>query len=97
MEDDVPKSIDPLIGGLTRPPMMWGIPYVLFVIECCVIVMAFVNTKNLFTFLLVIPVHGITYWLTVRDARFVDIVMKRFGKCPPTANRHFWGGASYSP
>ena len=86
--------LDPLVGGLTRPPMMLGVPYVLFVVEFCVIVLIFINTKNLLMFLLLIPVHGIAYALTVRDNRFVDIILVRFGKCPVTRNHRFWGGDS---
>jgi len=47
--------------------------------------------------LLVIPIHGIAYALTVRDNRFVDIILVRFGKCPVTRNHRFWGGDSYKP
>ncbi|WQO31206.1 type IV secretion system protein VirB3 (plasmid) [Microvirga lotononidis] len=96
MSEEAPH-IDPLVGGLTRPPMMLGIPYVLFVLEFCLVVLIFINSKNLLMFLLVIPVHAIAYILTVRDARFMDIVLVRFGRCPFTRNRRFWGGDSYSP
>ena len=89
--------LDPLVGGLTRPPMMLGIPYVLFVMEIVVVALIFINTKNLLMFLLVLPVHGIAYALTVRDNWFVDVLMVRFAKCPVTRNHRFWGGDSYSP
>ena len=89
--------LDPLVGGLTRPPMMLGIPYVLFVMEFVVVALIFINTKNLLMFLLVLPVHGIAYALTVRDNRFVDVLMVRLAKCPVTRNHRFWGGDSYSP
>ena len=75
MESDERPHLDPLVGGLTRPPMMAGIPYVLFVVEFCLVVLIFINTKNLLMFLLVIPVHAIAYWLTVRDNRFVDVIL----------------------
>ena len=97
MESDERPHLDPLVGGLTCPPMMAGIPYVLFVVEFCLVVLIFINTKNLLMFLLVIPVHAIAYWLTVRDARFVDVILTRLGRCPMTRNRRFWGGDSYAP
>ena len=77
--------------------MMFGIPYVLFVLEFSVIVLIFINTKNLLMFLLIIPIHTVAYGLTVRDARFVDVIQTRLSKCPRTRNREFWGGDSYSP
>ena len=95
MQRGAEPRLDPLVGGLTRPPMMLGVPYVLFVLEFCLVVLIFVNTKNLLMFLLAIPIHGIAYTLTVRDNRFVDILLVRFGKCPLTLNHRFWGGDSY--
>ena len=50
--------------------MMLGIPFTLFVVEFCVVVLIFINTKNLLMFLLLVPIHGIAYALTVRDNRF---------------------------
>ena len=64
--------------------MMFGIPYVFFVLEFSLVVLIFVNTKNLLMFLLIIPVHTIAYGLTVRDARFVDVIQTRISKCPRT-------------
>ena len=98
MRPQSPKPrLDSIVGGLTRPPMMLGIPFTLFVVEFCVVVLIFINTKNLLMFLLVIPVHGIAYALTVRDNRFVDVIVTRFTKCPITRNHRFWGGDSYKP
>ncbi|KAF0136317.1 MAG: type IV secretion system protein VirB3 [Methylocystaceae bacterium] len=96
MASSKPK-LDPLVGGLTRSPMMLGVPYVLFVLECCVVVLIFINTKNLLMFLLFPPIHAVAYVLTVRDNRFVDVILTRFGKCPVTRNHRFWGGDSYQP
>ena len=97
MEKDEEPVLDPLVGVMTRPPMMFGIPYVFFVLEFSIVVLIFINTKNLLMFLLVIPIHGIAYGLTVRDARFVDVIQTRLTKCGRTRNHGFWGGDSYSP
>lgn len=97
IEADAEPELDPLVGGLTRPPMMFGIPYVLFVLEFAAIVLIFINTKNLLMFLLIVPIHTVAYGLTVRDARFIDILQTRLSKCPRTRNHAFWGGDSYAP
>ena len=77
MDPDEEPALDPLVGGLTRPPMMFGIPYVLFVLEFAAIVLIFINTKNLLMFLLVVPIHTVAYGLTVRDAREEIITSKK--------------------
>ena len=97
MDNAERPHLDPLVGGLTRPPMMAGIPYVLFVVEFCLVVLIFINTKNLLMFLLVVPIHGVAYLLTVRDSGFVDVIVTRLGRCPMTRNRRFCGGDSYAP
>ena len=97
MEADAPMEVNAVVGALTRPPMMLGIPYVLFILESVIVCLIFINTKNLFTLLLAVPLHGLSYWLTIIDNRFVDILMVRLSKCPPTRNRLFWGGDSYQP
>lgn len=77
--------------------MMWGIPIGLFVGEFVLVLLIFLNTKNLLMFLLAFPLHAVCYLLTVRDARLVDIVRIRLSKCPGTRNATFWGGNSYTP
>ena len=49
----------------------------------------------------IVELARLAHWspvpLTVRDARFVDVILTRLGKCPMTRNRGFWGGDSYAP
>ncbi|MDE1996580.1 MAG: VirB3 family type IV secretion system protein [Rhizobiaceae bacterium] len=90
-------QIAPLVIALTRPRMMWGVPIGLFVGELMVVVMTFLNTKNLSTFLLFLPLHAAAYVMTVRDPHLAHVVRMRFSKCPWVRNRHFWGGNSYQP
>ena len=97
MEGEGPPTVDPVVIGLTRPPMMFGVPYVVFVLEAMFVVLVFINTKNLLMFGLFIPLHAIGYVLTVRDARFVDVIVTSLSRCPVTLNRSYWGGVSYSP
>lgn len=61
------------------------------------LVLALIDTKSLLMFLLIIPIHTIAYGLTVRDARFVDVIQTRASKCPRTRNHRFSGADSYSP
>jgi type IV secretion system protein VirB3 len=89
--------VAPLVIALTRPRMMWGVPIGLFVGELMVVVMTFLNTKNLATFLLFLPLHAAAYLMTIRDPHLANIVRLRFAKCPWVKNRHFWGGNSYQP
>ncbi|SDR63315.1 type IV secretion system protein VirB3 [Rhizobiales bacterium GAS113] len=97
MNEDVPVALDPIVRGLTRPAMMWGVPYVIFVLEMLAVVMVFINTKRLLVFLVWPVLHAVAYWMTVKDPFFIDIVITRNRFCSRTANRAIWGGDSYSP
>lgn len=92
---DSPQAV-PLVLGLTRPRMLWGIPWGLFVAEIVLVLMIFLNTRNLFMFLLILPMHTASYVLTIRDVRLVDIIRVRLSKCAGTRNATFWGGNSYT-
>lgn len=95
-DPDRPQAV-PLVLGLTRPRMLWGIPWGLFVAEIVLVLMVFLNTKNLLMFLLILPMHAASYVLTIKDVRLVDIIRVRLSKCAGTRNRGFWGGNSYTP
>lgn len=90
-------EVAPLVLGLTRPRMMWGIPIELFVGELMIVVMVFLNTKNLAAFLLFLPFHATAYMMTVYDPHMMNVMRVRLSKCPLTKNRHFWGGNSFQP
>ncbi len=47
MAENSQPVVAPLVIGLTRPRMMWGVPIGLFVGELMLVVMIFLNTKNL--------------------------------------------------
>lgn len=93
-DPDKPQAV-PLVLGLTRPRMLWGIPWGLFVAEIVLVLMIFLNTKNLLMFLLILPMHAASYVLTIKDVRLVDIIRVRLSKCAGTRNARFWGGNSY--
>jgi type IV secretion system protein VirB3 len=97
VNEDAPAVLDPLVKGLTRPAMMLGVPYVVFVLNLLAVVMVFIWTKRLMTFVAWPLLYAIGYWLTVKDPFFIDIVITRNRYCTRTPNRAIWGGDSYSP
>lgn len=97
MAEQIKPQVAPLVIGLTRPRMMWGIPIGLFVGELMVVVMIFLNTKNLAAFLLFAPLHAIAFMMTIRDPHMASVFRVRIARCPLSKNRQFWGGNSYQP
>jgi type IV secretion system protein VirB3 len=96
-EKDADPVTFPVVVGLTRPPLIYGVPFVVFVVNAMIVVCVFIATSNLLSFLLVFPIHLLLFALVSVDVRIFDIAQIKFGKCSTTRNHAFWGANSYGP
>lgn len=93
---------DPLFIGMTRPPLVAGVPMELFGI-CFILfgigMVAFTafSGKILFVLLTTLPLHAIGYIATERDPHWMKVWLIKFNKCPPVRNYSFWNSNSYQP
>lgn len=96
-KDMVAVHKDLLFVAMTRVPTVFGVPYFGFVLELMVGSLMNVMTGNPLYLLIVIPVHGVMYAISVRDPgifKEIEIWTKTIGRC---LNRGFWDAASFSP
>lgn len=93
-EDEKPTVI-PLVIGLTRPPTLWGVPYMAVVLVVGVSVIAWLISKSFWAILIAPVSYGILFALCARDARYLDVLQVCTSKTPRTRNRTFWGANSY--
>ena len=98
-ESNAGLTADPLFVGATRPPMRWGVTYSALLFNMVFTMEAFLLTKNLFTLLLCIPIHGVCLLLCARDARCFDLILIWARTRLPAlfGNLGFWKASSYSP
>src|ERR1700692_1283674 len=68
-------TVDPLFVGVTRPPMRWGVTYSALLFNLVFTMEVFLLSKNLLTFLVAGPIHGVCALLCARDARFFDLIL----------------------
>lgn len=61
------------------------------VVTACI----FLATKNLFTLLLVLPIHSLGYFLTLLDDQIFTIMRVKMSKAPPQS-KAIWGIRSYA-
>lgn len=88
---------DELNVGMTRPTVVWGIPYVAFVIEFMATVLTFLAVGNPMYLLIAVPIHGVLYLISANDPGVFDSIgiwLKTAGRC---RNAGFWGAVSFSP
>lgn len=92
-------TADPLFVGVTRPPMRWGVTYSALLFNLVFTMEIFLLSKNLLTFLIAAPIHGVCALLCARDARFFDLILL-WGRTRLPAymgNLRLWQASSYSP
>ncbi|TNM65304.1 VirB3 family type IV secretion system protein [Aliirhizobium smilacinae] len=87
--------LTPLIVGLTRPPMLWGVPYMAVVIVIGVTVTAWLMTNHLAALGLSPLLYLLLFSLTASDSKFLDVLQVACRQTPGTPNRAFWGATSY--
>jgi len=101
MEEDA-AEIDPLFIGMTRPPMMLGVPLEFFALNFILFGVGMVmflslTGKALFFCILILPLHAIGYIATEKDPQWMRVWLVKLQKCLPTQNRGFWKTNSFKP
>lgn len=65
---------DPLFLGLARPPMVFGVSYMYFVLNTIITMVIFINSGNFLSLFLYGPIiHGFGYVLCMREPRAVEL------------------------
>ena len=90
---------DPLFQGLTRPTMILGVSFMYFVLNAGLNMVAFINSQNFIFILVLAPtVHGIGYWLCLKEPRAVEMFILKMSKGFKCINKKFHGNNnSYDP
>jgi type IV secretion system protein VirB3 len=94
--DEQPPDVTPLVKALTRAPTLFGVPYMFSMFNMVVTAVVFLATKSLLLLLLVLPIHSVGYFLTLRDHQIFNILRVMASKTPPQS-KSTWGVKSYAP
>lgn len=81
-------SIDPLFIGMTRPPMMMGVPMEFFGVNFIILgvgMILFMSLSGKIFFFLIInlPLHAIGYIATESDTHWMRVWLTKLGQCSP--------------
>lgn len=96
VSDDRPL-LTPLVIGLTRPPMMWGIPLNAFYMIVGATLIVFLITTRFWSALVAPFIYLALFAFCSRDVRILDLVQVAGRRTPRTPNRLFWRTNSYGP
>lgn len=86
MDIDRPAS-DPLVLGMTRPLMVFGVTYSYCVIEAMTVTVLFLVGNHLLYLLALIPLHTVGALLCRWDAHYFDILVRVARLARPVPNR----------
>jgi len=94
---DEKPQLTPLVIGLTRPPMMWGIPLNAFYIIVGFTLIAFLVSTSFLSALMAPLIYLALLAFCSRDIRILDLAQIVGRRTPRTPNRLFWRTNSYGP
>lgn len=88
---------DPLVVGMTRPLLLWGVTYSYFVVEAVGATVLFLMGNNLLYLLTIAPLHLAGVLLCKWEPRFFDILFKAAQHARPVRNRPLYRCNLYLP
>jgi type IV secretion system protein VirB3 len=86
----------PVHRALTRPQMYAGVTYNFFIINGMVTTIAFIISKSLWFIPVMLVMHVIGYFASLREPRIFDLWITKVSKCPRVKNWQRWGCNSYA-
>lgn len=81
---------DPLFLGLTRPAMILGVHYLMFLMNLIFQMLMFINKVYEHQFMVfpsAIGIHCLLYLICLREPRMIELLIARYGKCSKCKNR----------
>jgi len=88
---------DLVFQGLTRATTMYGVQYEAFIVYFMLASLVFLAMGNPLYLLLVLPLHGLCYVMSLKDERIFSLLVLKIQSMGACRNRHFWKANSYSP
>lgn len=86
---------DPLFQGLTRPPMIFGVSYMFFVVNAVICMITFINTQRFIFIMMAAPtIHLIAYLICLKEPRAIEMFLIKARKGYRCLNRAFHGGTN---
>ncbi len=85
-------EVDMLFLGLTRPPMFFGVSYVIVMGYFLVVMLVFIQTNDIFFLFGAPPIcHAIAYYPSQKEPLFMELFMIRVQKCNRCKNKLYHG------
>lgn len=77
-------ELDLLFGGLTRPPMVFGVTYTYVLVNMMISMIYFVMRSDFKVVLLAGAIHGVAYAICLKEPLLIELYINKqanFSKC----------------
>ena len=88
-------EVDSLFVGLTRPPMLFGVTYMVVVVNALIGMIGYIATTEFKYLVLIFPLHAVGYYVCSKEPLFLELFKVRAEKCSRCRNRMHHGANSY--
>lgn len=89
---------DRLVKGLTRPTMILGVTFNVFVLNLTISMLSYIISNQLIILLVFMPsIHLTCYIVSQKEPLFLELFMIKMNKCNQCSNRFYHGKNSYDP
>lgn len=88
---------DPLFVALTRPQMLFGVPYSLVILNGVITTELFLVFKSIWVLIPALLLHFIFWATSFSDSRILELWITKARHCPKVPNFHIWRCNSYQP
>jgi type IV secretion system protein VirB3 len=102
VSESAPVQTHRLFIGMTRPPMVMGVPTEFFGLSFILFGTGMVMNTGLigmalFVLFVSLPLYGFGYWMTTKEPSWMRIFLTKMALCEPAANKNYWGCNSFAP
>ena len=91
MADSGELEVDMLFLGLTRPPLLFGVDYMIVSLNFLIHMSIFVIFTTFWIIFTILLVHGAAYLMSQREPRFIPLYFTRTSKCKNCKNYFYHG------
>lgn len=88
---------DSLFVALTRPQMLFGVPYSLVILNGIVTTELFLIFKSAWVVGTALVLHLVFWMMSLSDSRIFDLWLAKVRCCPRVPNFRIWRCNSYQP
>lgn len=97
MSENGKVYVDSLFVGLTRPPMLFGVGYMVVMLNLFIGMIGYIISEKFSFLLMIFPAHMFAYYLSSKEPLFLELFQIKMSRCNKCTNKLYYKANSYDP